>query len=477
MTHRATYSPEDDKIRLFFSSRIPREEWDQLKAAGFSWTMKQNSDMVAHWSVAREDIALEMCGEIEDEDQPMAERSADRAERFAGYGDKRESDAETHAERYENGPTVHGHQSEARAERAAKAQDRHANKAATNWSKAEYWTERTARVIGHALYKDRAEVRHRRIKGLESELRVALAAVTPRKPMEGVETVRRYCGDEAVAKGHDCVALFGLGRGAHPRSYNKAAGIIPSEHHSRTVAHLRLRIDYEKQMLSAQGGTMADAVEMEPGGFYGKMQIQKVTKDRAGLVSRVYFIGPHPYKEGVQSLHGIDAETLQAGKYRAPTDEERAAWNAEQKAIKACKPKAPPLINPTMEEARKLQAVWNEARAKARRESHVRQGLDHTKPYCTDEIKNVLAVQPREMTQEQYTARSETYGPCKTLEIAADWEDNRRGHLQRVPCAFRVRVMSASSDGLYNAPHVVVITNKPQAALPAQELTNASATA
>lgn len=465
----ATYSPEDDKIRLYFDGvRIPRDEWDRLKSAGFSWTMKQASDMVAHWSPNREDLALEYADTIEDEDQPVAERAVERAERFTGYLDKREGEAQEAADAHANGPAVHAHQSERRAEINARRHDRQAGEAVSQWAKAEYWQRRTAGVIAHAMHQERADVRHRRIKGLESELRIAEADIIPRKIVEGVDEVRRYCGEEYVAKGHDCVGIFGLGRAAHPRSFCKATGVVPSERYTRIMEHLRLRIDYEKQMLAAQGGTMADVVEMEPGGFYGNMQIQKVTKDRAGLVSKVYFIGPHPYKEGVQSLHAISAERMKPDSYRAPTDAEREAWKASQKAAKASKPKAPPLINPTMTEACKLQTAWNEARAQARRESHIRQGYGPTNSHCLAEIASALAVQPREMTQEQYTARATgCYGPCNTLEITADWEDVRRGHLRREACAFRVRVMSASSDGFYNAPHVVIITDKPQSALPA----------
>jgi hypothetical protein len=464
----ATYSPEDDKIRLYFDGvRIPRDEWDRLKSAGFSWTMKQSSDMVAHWSPNREDLALEYADTIEDEDQPVAERAADRAERFTGYLDKREGEAQAAADTHASGPAIHAHQSERRAEIEARKHDRKASHAVDQWSKAEYWQRRTAGVISHAMHQSRADVRHRRIKGLESELRIAEADITPRNIVEGVEHVIAYCGQEYADKGHDCVGIFGLGRAAHPRSFRKATGVITSDHSRRIMAHIRLRIDYEKQMLAAQGGTMADVVEMEPCGFYGNMQIQKVTKDRAGRVSKVYFIGPHPYKEGVQSLHAISAERMNPDGYRAPTDAEREAWKATQKAAKAGKPKAPPLINPTMAEAVKLQTAWNEARAQARRESHIRQGYGPTNSHCMAEITSALAVVPREMTQEQYTARATgDYGPCKTLEIAADWEYVRRGHLRRESCAFRVRVMSASSDGFYNAPHVVIITDKPQAAFP-----------
>lgn len=33
----ATYSPEDNKLRLYSVSRLPRDLYDRVKAAGFRW--------------------------------------------------------------------------------------------------------------------------------------------------------------------------------------------------------------------------------------------------------------------------------------------------------------------------------------------------------------------------------------------------------------------------------------------------------
>lgn len=470
--HRATYSPQDDKIRLYFSSRIPKDEWNRLKDAGFTWTMKQaengGCDMVAVWSVDREDIALEMAGEIEDEDQPREERAADRAERFGGYQEKRLGEAVELADRYDAGPRVHGHQNQARAERARARHDRIAGKAVNQWEKAEYWQRRTAGVIAHALYQERADVRHRRIKGIEAELRRLLADVIPSKVLEGVEHVRRYCGDDYVAKGHDCVGMFGQGRARWPRSFCKANGPKLSERGERIRLHLELRLAYERQMLAAQGGTMADVVEMVAGGFYGRFQIQKVTKDRAGRVSKVYFIGPHPYKEGLMSLHGIDAERMTPGAYRAPTAEEAAAFDAAKKAASKAKPKAPPLLNPSKEAAQRLQAVWNAAHVAERRDYYQRQGYRGS--HVEQEVAKIEAVAVLDLIQAQYSELSGgAYSPYKTVDLAADWSVVPSYYVTnrdtRKPVAFRVRV--ASSSTTYGAPRVITITDKATHALPA----------
>jgi hypothetical protein len=38
----ATYSPEDNKLRLYASMRLSRELYDRVKAAGFKWAPKQD---------------------------------------------------------------------------------------------------------------------------------------------------------------------------------------------------------------------------------------------------------------------------------------------------------------------------------------------------------------------------------------------------------------------------------------------------
>lgn len=473
MPHFATYSPEDDKIRLYFDGRIPKDEWDRLKAAGFSWTMKQASDMVAHWSVEREDIALDMCGEIGDEDTPRAERAADRAERFEGYGDKREGEAIATADKHDAGPSVHAAQSAERAERSAARYERIAGRAVSQWSKAEYWTRRTAGVIANALHLERADVRHRRIKGLEAEERKFLAEVNPSQVVEGVDAVVRYCGQEYADKGHDVVGIFGQGRAKHARSFRKDEGRILSERSQRYLDHIRLRLAYERQMLIGQGGTLADeSDEIKPGGFVGSLQVQKVTKDRAGRINGVYFIGPHPYREGETWLHKIKAESIKPGSYRAPTDSELEAFNASQKAKKAAKPKAPPLLNLSSDDAKRLQDFWNAETIKNR------SGPSYLErwgaKYHAEQVEKMRGIAVIPMTQEAYSGLTGNYGPCKTIDVCDNWTAYHHRSNNR-PVAFRIRIRSGASSEMYCGDHVVILTDKPTHALPERVTVEAEA--
>jgi hypothetical protein len=154
-TGSATYSPEDNKIRLYVG-RVPRDEYLKLRAEGWQALHKQREtgggDFAAVWTPERRNTALAYAGFIGDEDKGPAERAAERAERFSGYRDKRTDEATGRADQFEAGPSAHGFQNAAKAERAAARHDRQAGRAVDAWEKAEYWTSRTAGVIGHALH-------------------------------------------------------------------------------------------------------------------------------------------------------------------------------------------------------------------------------------------------------------------------------------------------------------------------------------
>lgn len=91
---RATYSPEDNKLRLYVSSRLNSEEYARVKAMGFKWAPKQDLFVAPMWTPQREDFLLSLVEEIEDEDTSLVDRAEDRAERFDGYQENRTKDAQ-----------------------------------------------------------------------------------------------------------------------------------------------------------------------------------------------------------------------------------------------------------------------------------------------------------------------------------------------------------------------------------------------
>lgn len=500
--HRASYSPQDDKLRLFFGYRIPRDQWDALRAEGWTWTMKQESDMVAPWTPEREDTALRLAGTIDDEDEPREARSADRAERFAGYCEKREGEAEALADRYEDAPRVHAAQDSRRAERAAARHDRIGTRAADKWSTAEYWTARTAGVIAHALYLERADVRHRRIKGIEAEVRALEERWNKARTVRGLwlkvaaiedpdtqnaAALRvanvdgsRYDFRHPTNPDRRPSCLWTLLREDQPEadriSGAQAAALYlarygdpdaPDSPGVRWLAHLRLRLEYENQMLAAVGGTLANAPEIIAGGFLGRHRVVKVSKDRAGRASRVYVLAPRGYGDNPETLveKGIRAEKFDPSDYRAPTPEELAEFLAERKARSAKKPKAPPLVNPDDASAEALQAEFNR-RALAgfvRRHGPVTRadGLanDYTKPPEVSTVLRMDSATWAKVSAGSYArAGVETIREDATVVSRSNMWSAEEQERDKVPTLCRVRLAS----GYPNARRVVILTDKPR---------------
>lgn len=330
-TGTVSYCPDDDKLRLYVG-RVPRDEYEALRAAGFVSTPKQDCDFVATWTPAREDLArqyLEDGEDIGDEDYSPEERSADRAERFGGYRDKRADEAGVSADAFDAGPAAFGHQNRARAERQARRHDRHRTYAVSQWSKAEYWQRRTAGVIAHALYKSSAHVRRGRLLTLEAEQRkhesrreaYATRYATWQRiaTMDGADELLPLNADgyadhgamnEAQRLAYTVASVNSWWQVYHPTSEDANAEArriwkhgfgaydlltktefvgkaferltprqvaelylsknphpdTPDTYDARWSRHYELRIGYEKAMLEAEGG-MAGECDIEPGGW------------------------------------------------------------------------------------------------------------------------------------------------------------------------------------------------------------------
>ncbi len=498
--HAATYSPEDNKLRLYAAEYLDDDTYAEVKAAGFRWAPKQELFVAPSWSPEREDLLLELCGEIDDENTSAADRAADRAERFGGYREKRRHEAHGHVDTFDAGPGVFGHQNRQRAERAATRHDRHRSHAVTQWSKAEYWQHRTEGVIDNALYKLRPSVRRGRILKIEAaqrkhakhvaqavdrydlwqqiaaepdtdrvyKLAYALANTGggwnythPRKP-DGETSLHYLLTDPAdPITGHEAAALA-------LASYPEGGPNQPGSHSHRWTEHDRLRLTYERAMLANEGGTAADA-DIEPGGFFGKHQVERVYKSpKTGRVVSIGVWGPHPWRtngDGTPEMgtQKINIERFPENAYRGPTDEERATFTTEQKAKKTkakatskASPTPTKLINPTREAAQALQDALNE-KAGAYSEKH---NLRHIEP-----------VDVWEMTQDEYKARSKgSYSVCHTeylgrgLVLHERTTYYRGGEPKTLDPVCKVRIGNARQ--LYGPDRVIVISDKPQKPLP-----------
>jgi hypothetical protein len=181
LTFNATYSPDDNKLRLYASGRLGKALYDRVRATGFIWAPKQELFVAPMWTPSRADLCEELAGEIGDEDKNLVERAEERAERFEDYSEKRAADADNarrHVSSIADGipfgqPILIGHHSERHARRDAEKIENGMRRAVKMWETSKYWIDRAQGALAHAQHAERADVRARRIKKIEADKRKA----------------------------------------------------------------------------------------------------------------------------------------------------------------------------------------------------------------------------------------------------------------------------------------------------------------
>lgn len=301
MNPTATYSPEDNKLRLYPVTRLDAETYARVNEAGFKWAPKQELFVAPMWTPARENLLLELCGKIGDEDTSLVDRAEERGERFEGYSDKRKADyeqAHKAVKQIADGippgqPILVGHHSERRARKDAERIENGMRKAVQMWETSEYWKQRAAGAIRAAKYKERPDVRARRIKKIEADKRkqerCRKEAETFLRMWSNPDAVKARDGHEITPQeraeyiaNYDHISrsfpLADYPRGLPSSQYEGpmglwsalTGGIITPEQaqkiaiptHERTIAacnrwinHYENRLAYEKAMLEDQGAS------------------------------------------------------------------------------------------------------------------------------------------------------------------------------------------------------------------------------
>jgi len=270
-----TYSPEDNKLRLYPSSRLPKDTYDRVRGAGFIWAPKQELFVAPAWTPAREDLLLELCGEIGDEDTSLVDRAEERAERFEDYSNKREQDAHQAKKAVDaiadgipmGQPILVGHHSERHARKDAERIENGMRKAVKMWETSQYWQERAKGAIRHAKYKELPSVRARRIKGLEAEIRKCKARYTPSSKQVIMQQEYSYSTGQYLNDGKEVPHVWCApkgGRGGSWVAVHRLSAIEEGER--RWIAHYENRLAYERAMLGESGGLIADKFNFEIGG-------------------------------------------------------------------------------------------------------------------------------------------------------------------------------------------------------------------
>lgn len=316
----ATYSPEDNKLRLYSESRLDSETYGKVKAAGFKWAPKQDLFVAPMWTPAREDLLIALCGEIGDEDTSLVERAEQRAERFEQYSENRASDAHSAKQAVSaiadgiplGQPILVGHHSERRARKDAERIENGMRRAVKMWEQSKYWTDRAAGAVAAAKYKELPGVRARRIKGIEAdkrktereiqkherslrfwrgEMRLANRETGAERTLEiteeNKELIHNFLRNDSEIGWLTCVRL------PDGRNYHSADVLANDEqrykdcpawtvaqvqeralrvyantikHLERWINHYNNRLAYERAMLNDGGGLTGEKFQIVPGG-------------------------------------------------------------------------------------------------------------------------------------------------------------------------------------------------------------------
>ncbi|EAO1993072.1 DUF3560 domain-containing protein [Salmonella enterica] len=385
-SYRATYSPDDNKLRLYAALRLDEETYKKVHDAGFRWAPKQKLFVAPAWTPYREDVLLSLAGDIEDDDNTLSDRQEQRAGRFSGYSEKRAGESEQTLAQVDalvsvipsGQPILVGHHSERRARRDAQRIENGMKRAVMLFERAEYWQERAQASLRHAKYKELPAVRYRRIKKIEADLRKSEKTISQSEKyltMWRAQTLDLNMA-QLVSNYDHITACFTLDKYSRPPEKSQYEGrmslhsaleneIITFEqardiavrchertirHQQRWVTHYRNRLAYERAMLDESGGVVSRTQEFEQGGQVQSrgewLTIIRINRSN-GAVSSV--VTPYYSFMGCKGTMTLTPDRITD--YKAPSAEEARA--AKQAA------KRPPIVNYPGEGFREMtKAEW-----------------------------------------------------------------------------------------------------------------------
>lgn len=270
----ATYSAEDNKLRLHCDVRIDEEHWAIMKKNGWKWAPVQEL-FFCFWSVDNEDFCLALAGDILPEELTLVERAEAKADRLLILAKKRSNQCVGYQKAANDlmnrlnhdQPILIGHSSQRKAEQVNKKIDRAINKAEETGSAVTYWVWRAQGVISTANHKNAPRTIFNRIKKLSKELRDNQRVINEAARMISVITkvknnssgeqreknISYLCGDYSVSK-------FNLNekiRNAEltpEEALNELTTIyqstISNVRRARIINHILNRLSYEQNQLA-----------------------------------------------------------------------------------------------------------------------------------------------------------------------------------------------------------------------------------
>lgn len=472
----ATYSVEDNKLRLYSSERLDADTYARVKAAGFTWAPKQGLFVAPAWTPEREDLCVALAGDIEAEQTTLAERATAKAARLDQIAGNRDRDAIHHfrradelSERFSGGqPILIGHHSERRARGDQEKLHRTMSHGVEAQRTAAFFRQRATAVERHVNTLNHDRTRARRVGRLKAELRRVQRMITEaylyrsewmdarevllqiQDPRLATEEFSRYLQQQTFNSypEHSLLASYDANTitlaslldtmvDRFDRAYN-------SSRQQRWVIHLVNRIAYEQSCLPAIKpftGPLTDTVLKAFARDFGAHKPGAKRLDDATW--SLYSIAPLP-----QIIGDGHSESLTENAWLERFVE--LGYAVPEKRSRAQAPSLPPLINPSLEEAERLQAQWHAAR----------QGNDSIGD------KNplpVVSLTQAEFTRQKghYSSRVDIVELCCNGQVRRPYIGGRSNPERGV---VRVRIYQAPA--LFADYQVVHLSDKPARALP-----------
>ena len=275
----ATYNIVDDKIRLSLGAKPSQEQIAAMRAAGFAWWPGSKLN-VAKWSTTAEDYILSLGIEISEDDTPDDVEA--RVDRFSTYADNASKSAETASAHAHNilapippGQPIHlGHHSERRHRNTIKRADAAMQRAVSETEREAHWRGRVAAAIAHAKYKERPDVIARRIKGLEADERNFQREMEKQGEIRANiflsmrDTVRKQI-DADYSISPEVTAWIEANHDAFNAEFQQKFSDAWTRHErwaKRWLNHVQKRLEYERALLEAMGGSPKLKWELQVGG-------------------------------------------------------------------------------------------------------------------------------------------------------------------------------------------------------------------
>lgn len=179
---KATYNPEDNKLRIYCKpgqERVPDDVYTLLRDKGFVYAPIQKLFVAPAWSPSREDLCLDLVGNIVADDVTMVERAQAKAARLDELSEKRANEANGYLNAInrltltmnDNQPVLAGHHSQRKALKTHEKLESFKEKWGEKSGAVDYWLHRAQGVERHANSKSITKVRLNRIKTLLADLR------------------------------------------------------------------------------------------------------------------------------------------------------------------------------------------------------------------------------------------------------------------------------------------------------------------